>query len=466
MEKSVGVCTHFESCELGWKVDKLLPVIKDLGAGHVRQEIKWEWVERQKGVYEIPALSMDWVDKVTDAGLGIILILDYGNPIYENPLDADGFADYAGFMAERLKDYPIIAYEIWNEPTNFFFFEQYGGTWSGKETSLWLEKFSELISKSAQAIRKSDPTATIITNPGEPQFFHLAEKYPEAFSEIDGVSHHPYPVMLPPESQPLGGGQISVDDGVVSADDNHSFISLFDYTLSHGKQHLGKELKLFSTEFGFSNYNPTLKPGWAAGYNEFTQACFMSRAVILNFVAGVKSPCIYNLMDDGIDRDECEDNFGLVRNEKLNYEPKPVYEAVKRLIRILGNDWEFVTDPPVKLDLPDQQFYRGLHWRKMAEEPFIKIDGPLLYWFKKGEKYLCFIWKAGRINGESHPLLGRVVWEHAPAVKPVQIQDVVSGETLPVCIETPRRMGQYSMRLIVKDLPVGPAPIAILWGKE
>ena len=156
LEKAIGVCAHFESCELGWNVDNLLPIIKDLGAGHVRQEIKWEWVEQQKGVYEIPALSMDWVDKVTEAGLGIIMILDYGNELYDNPLDPDAFANYAAFMAERLKDYPIIAYEIWNEPTNFYFFEQYGGTWSGKETSLWMEKFSELMAKAAAAIRKVD----------------------------------------------------------------------------------------------------------------------------------------------------------------------------------------------------------------------------------------------------------------------------------------------------------------------
>ncbi len=463
LAKSVGVCTHFESCELGWKVDNLLPILKDLGAGHVRQEIKWEWVEQQKGVYEIPALSMDWVDKVSRAGLGILLILDYGNPIYENPLDADGFAAYAGFMAERLKDYPIIAYEIWNEPTNFFFYEQYGGTWSGKESSIWLEKFQELISKSAEAIRKADPTATIITNPGEPQFFHLAEKYPVAFKEIDGVSHHPYPVQLPPESLPLGGGEISADHGIVSADDNHSFLSLFRRTQEQGQKCFGKTLKLFSTEFGFSTYNPAEKPGWAAGYNEFTQACFMTRAVILNFVAGVESPCIYNLMDDGIGRDECEENFGLVRNEKRNYEPKPSYVAIKRLIELLGDDWEFVPEPPVKLQLPEQQFYRGLNWRKKAEEPFILIDGPLLYWFKKGDQFLCFFWKAGRINGETPAPFARLNWEHAPDVKPVKIQDVVSGEDLPVCIETPRRMGEYSMRLILTDLPVRPSPVAILW---
>jgi hypothetical protein len=42
---SIGVCTHFESRELGWKIENLLPVLLELGIGHVRQEIKWEWVE-------------------------------------------------------------------------------------------------------------------------------------------------------------------------------------------------------------------------------------------------------------------------------------------------------------------------------------------------------------------------------------------------------------------------------------
>lgn len=460
-QKSVGVCTHFESREIGWKIEKLLPLLLELGAGHVRQEIKWEWVEKEKGKYEIPEVSLQWVEAVAKAGLGIILILDYGNPLYENPLDPDGFAGYAEFMAEFLKEYPIIAFEIWNEPTNFYFLEQYGGSWSGKTESLWLDKFCELVNQAATAIRRVNPAAKIITNPGEPQYFHMTRKHPHAFREIDGISHHPYPVRLPPETLPLGGGEICADDGVACADDSHSFISLFEYSIVHGLKTLRKRLEMYATEFGFSTYNANARPGWGAGYNEITQACFLTRAVILCLVAGVNSPCIYDLMNDGIDPNEGEQNFGLLRNELQNYAPKPAFHAVKRLLAALGEDWEFLPEPPVTIDVPSGNFDQGLIWQRRVKEPFVKIDYPLIYCFRKTKSCLFFVWKAGRVNAEGHPPTGRVIWENAPQVREVVIEDLVTGESLPELLGEPPKCGQYSERFILKGIPFRASPIAI-----
>jgi hypothetical protein len=401
------------------------------------------------------------MDAVREAGLSVILILDYGNPLYDHPLDAEGFAAYAGFMAKELRDYPIVAYEIWNEPTNFYFLKTYGGTWSGKGECPWLDRFAELIDAASAAIKEADPAATVIANPGEPQFFHMAEKHSQHLARLDGVSHHPYSVRFPPETLPLGGGDISVEDGAVCADDDHSFLSLFRRTIEHGEKHLGRRIQLFATEFGFPSYNAHPAPGWFSGYTETAQACYLARAVVLCLVAGVQSPCIYDLMNDGCMEQDAEHNFGLIRNEEQGYERKPAFFAIQRLIAHLGTAWEMVNEPPAWIDVPSEDFQKGLGWQKVLPDPFVKIDGPLLYWFQTPDRCLAILWNAGRINGEETPPHGRLIWEHAPAVSGISIEDVVTGEQLAARLEQPPSSGQYSQRIILRDLPFRSSPLIV-----
>ncbi|OGV40956.1 MAG: hypothetical protein A2X48_11330 [Lentisphaerae bacterium GWF2_49_21] len=464
MAKGLGVCTHFETRDKGWKVEKLLPMIIKLGAVAVRSEIHWEKTETKKGYYKIPKVYQDWVDRVSDSGLGIILILDYGNPLYNNPLDPAGFAKFAGYMARILKSKNIVAYEIWNEPTNFFFYRQYGGNWSGREPSLWREKFCELLGMSADAIRNADPDAEIITNPGEPQFFHMANHHPESFRNVDGVSHHPYTVRFPPETVPFGGGYISAQDGIACADDEHGYVSLFEMTRRHSLLALKKELGLYATEFGFSTYNHNFKPGWFCGYTEAAQASYLCRAIILSFAAGVKTPCVYDFMNDGIDPEDAESNFGIIRNDQEGYRPKPAYHALKNLIHALGTDWTYLADAPAELSVQVNGLPATLYWQKQAEEHFLKITKPQSFWFGKRDEFLCFVWKGGRMNAEYNAPVGKIIWEHAPAnLKALSVEDVVTGEKLALNLEAPRRNGQYGMRKIVKDIPVGNNPILVRW---
>ncbi len=465
--KGVGVCTHFETRSKGWKAERLFPLIKKLGAVAVRSEIHWEKVEQRKGSYRIPEVYADWVDRATDAGLGIILILDYGNPIFKNPLDPDAFAKYAAFMAKRLRNSNIVAFEIWNEPTNFFFFKQYGGNWSGRPPSNWSDKFCELLGKAANAIKDSDPDATVITNPGEPQFFHMADKHPDAFINVDGISHHPYTVRFPPETVPFGGGIISAQDGAACADDNHSFISLFEMTREHALKKLGKDISLYATEFGFSTYNHNSRPSWMCGYTEETQAAYLCRAVLLSFAAGVETPCIYDFMNDGVDPYDAESNFGLIRNEAEGYAQKKSFSAIQRLIRRLGTSWTYLDEAPATLSAEINEPSASMQWQRLPEEPFLKLNGPEMHWFKTGKELLCFVWKAGRASCEYNQPMGKIIWEHAPAgLSAVSMEDIVTGEKLKVSNEIPNRNGQHGMRKIASGIPVGTNPVLVRWNEK
>ncbi|OGV40317.1 MAG: hypothetical protein A2X48_23450 [Lentisphaerae bacterium GWF2_49_21] len=463
MDKCVGVCTHFQSRDNGWKVENLLPLIQAAGIKIVRQEIHWHQVEKKKGIYKIPEVYQEWVDKASDAGLGIIMLLCYGNPIYENPLDPSAFAKYAKFMAGKLKDRNIIAYEIWNEPTNFRFYEQYGGSWSGKSPSLWRDKFCELLAMSAKDIREEDAETPIITNTGEPQFFNMIENEAGSFKHVDGVSHHPYPVIFPPETIPYGGGRISSQDGVSVADDDHSFISLFEMTRRYAEEHLKRGFKTYATEFGFSTFDHSRHPGWPAGYRQEAQAAYIVRSLVLAFAAGVQSPCIYDFMDDGTDRYNGEHNFGLIMNEKRDYEKKQSYHAVRRLIGFLGDSWTHLEKPPANLIVERTNPKPALFWQAPAQEPFLRIRSPQAFWFDKGDSILAFVWMGGRIGGEFNDPLGKIIWERPPRIMPVEIRNLVTGEKLPVKLSPPVRSGQFGERIILDEIPVGGAPIAIRW---
>lgn len=466
-DRRIGVCTHFERREQGWKVEHLLPLIVAADIGAVRQEIRWAEVESTPGCLRIPDVARDWVDRVHDAGLGIIMLLCYGNPVYDDELDVEAYARYAGFVARELRGRRILAYELWNEPTNFTILQRLGGDWSGRQPAPWMQRYAELVAAGARAIRAADPDAVIITNPGAPQAFHLMDRHREALCDLDGISHHPYPVRLPPETLPLGGGEVSAHDGVACADDDHGFASLFTRTRAHAQRTLGRDLAMYATEMGYSTACHHRRPGWAAGFTSHAQACYDLRLLIQAFAAGVRTPCIYDFMDDGTERDEIESNFGLVRHETLAWAPKPSYAAVQNLARAMGGDWLHLSEAPASLEVDMHPLSDTCIWMRQAVEPFIRVHGPQIAWFALPDGWLSLVWMAGRAGGDTTPPLGRIVWEAGRGhVHPLTMTDLVSGEALPIRCEEPPACGSYSMRSILTDIPIADAPIAVRWTRN
>jgi hypothetical protein len=459
--RGLGVCSHFESRAKGWKIERLLPLAQQMGVSVVRGEILWQRVELQRGVYAIPAVDRQWLDAIRGAGIDVLLLLCYGNPIYENPVDPQAFAAYAAWMVRELKDYPLLGVEIWNEPTNFQFMNYYGGNWSCRPPCVWADKFCELVAVASAAIRQANPKLPIITNPGDCQFFHMVASHPESFANLDGVGTHPYPARFPPETIPWGGAQIHERDGVTVCDEDHSLLSLLRRTRELGLERLGRELQIHATEFGYPTHNHHRKPGMVAGYTQTAQAMYLVRGVILGLAGGAQTMCLYDFMDDGMDRFEQEDNFGLVRNEAADYAPKASFHALRRLAQWLGPDWSFVSAPPAALEaeikpLPQNQD----RWQAPVIEPHLVITAPQVYWFRVGSDWVSFAWGGGRNSGEYNPPLGRIVWEGAPDFTAIEAVDLVSGAPAEVTIH---RAGR---RVTVDDIVLGGAPIAIRWRPE
>lgn len=461
----IGVCTHFERRDHGWKAEELIPRIADAGIGVVRQEIKWEDVEREKGSFVLPEVDRDWLDRCGAAGMGVILLLCYGNPLYDNPLDPEGFAAYARFLTETLRDRnTVIGYEIWNEPTNFHFYRQYGGTWSGADPAPWREKFCELMARTADAIREVDPDTPILTNPGDPQAAHMLRHHPEAFARIDGISTHPYSVRFPPETVPFGGGRISVEDAARVADDDHDTRSLYRLLREHARNATGRALDVYATEFGFPSYDPSRQRGWFDGYSEPVQAAYSVRALLLALHGGVVAPCLYDFMNDGADPFDAEMNFGLIRHEEDGWAPKPVFHAVKRLCGWLPADAEPVAESPFNLSHGAEGPVQRYFWQERPREPFLRVDGPQHLVFRSGCRFLSVLWRAGRLDGEAAPLHVSIFQTRARREPgDVEVLNLVTGETRFLRQRAPVRSGMDGEGLALDNLPLTGEPLALRW---
>lgn len=458
------VATHFAwSHRLpGWDVDGLMPQIKELGVWGIRDGIEWGGLERSKGNYVLPDVERHWIDTCTKNGLKVILWFGAQNKNYENPLDPDAFANAAAWLAGQFKDNPnVIAFEIWNEPNNFFFRNQYKGAWNGKDNAPWVEKFAEMVPKAAAAIKKANPTIKLITGCGvPPATYYMMQKDPKSFDLIDGVTEHPYGYRLPPESVPWGGEKTNERDGVSVADDKHTLSSLIQGLKTESKEKLGRSLPVWVTEVGFPTYTKQNHPSLYAGFSEDAQAAYHVRGLIQGLAQNVECWSLYDLIDDGQDISEPEHNFGLLHCNTR--EPKPAFNALKRTSALLGPDWKLLPATTGALTITNKAAADGNTdpWASAATPDPYSVSGPQVYWFETPTTLTAFLWNAGRMNTEFKPLLGtlKLASSSADAPKPTEILDLCSGKTLPIKPD-PKDPATLT------NLPVGSYPIAVTFKK-
>jgi polysaccharide biosynthesis protein PslG len=97
--------------------------MKSAGMNSFRDEIYWSNVEFQSDKFAPDAkaqLSLKAFSEAKSQGINPILILSYGNPIYDGgtqPYSEKGraaFAAYAAWLCKQLKD-KVEYFEVWNE---------------------------------------------------------------------------------------------------------------------------------------------------------------------------------------------------------------------------------------------------------------------------------------------------------------------------------------------------------------
>ena len=390
----IGVCTHFAQ---NWSVDQVMPLIAKSGAGWIRDELYWKELEPTRGNYQIPAKTKGWIQAARRAGLKVLLVLAYGNPIYADQYDTAAYAKAAGWLARELAN-DVQAIEILNEPNNFGFRDLYGGWWNGNEpdgsVSPYLRKYVEILNTAAKEIKIDNPQMTVIGlgTPAPASFRMIALGLAP---QVDGLTDHPYGGDLP-ELVPYNAAPSLIKrDGIATADANGTFASQVSMFRAQA-QKWGATEKLWHTEWGYSTVHA--RPG-KPGISEETQAVYILRRLLESDAAGIEHTFIYDFKDEGVDPYSEGENFGLVHND---CSPKPAYFALQEAAGLLAGTQLTVPakqasvehDPPVEKEGlgyrchtfsgPDEQrtlvaFWNARPWDANAITPNAVIALPLSY---------------------------------------------------------------------------------------
>ena len=425
--------------------DEQIRLMKALGV----QIVIWtpgEWADNEKtpGQYRLDPEVRRVANEIAASNMKMVLLLFRKNELYRNPLDADAFARYCGWMATTFRGLPVAAYQIWNEPSNFDVRQYYGGAWNGRGHAPWVGKFSDMVEKAARSIKQADPSATITTSFEGPPLIDAMEETPATFADIDGISLHPYPGKLPPERVPWGGVEIYLRDGVSVADSEGSLVSTLNIQANvDAVRYLKRPLQAWVTEYGFPTCDQSSHPEHFACVSEETQAAYHVRGLILGLSKGVKAWAPYELADDGQDTRDVEQNFGITHSAARMFKPKVAYLAIQRTAKIMGADWESVSNPDAILRL------RGGDSIGDASSTTI---GPQMLWFRADQKYIAFLWQAGPMSSESQDGSLSIKLDHANTVR---ITNLVTGES------DTKEVSSIGRRVTIDAIPVGSQPIAL-----
>lgn len=264
----------------------------------VRMDMFWNTIEQVAGRYEFWEYDA-LVAAMTQRGIRIIFILDYGNPLYDygfaphSPEARAAFARFAAAAARRYRGKGIL-WEIWNEPNLDHF-------WSPEAD---VERYGTLLLETAAAIRRADPTAFIVA-PGTsgydwPFWTALGER--GVFTRLDAVTVHSYGLEIPEQVGPL-------------------YVQLASFLHRYSP---AWKLPVLSGEWGYSSVR--------RGISEEQQAQYLARQWLINLAYDVNLSIWYDWRNDGVDPAEIEQNFGTVQHD---LSPKPAYRAAQTLLTTL-----------------------------------------------------------------------------------------------------------------------------------
>jgi hypothetical protein len=275
---TVGYTIHFTAPQPGE-----VKLIRDSGVRWIRNDLLWQYTETKPGVYNFSAHDQ-LLSALDQNQLKAVLILDYGNPLYDHgaPPTSDAavqaFAQWAAAAVSHFKGRGVI-WEMWNEPPGFGYKDE--------------KVYSKLALATGAAIKGVAPGEQFIgpaTNGADLGYAALClaagmSKYWTA------ISIHPYT----PKPETV-------------------------IRFSPGLKARIRGLPLFSSEWGYSTAGDVP--------DDTTQAKYLARSWLVNAMSGIGLSIWYDWKDDGTDPKNKAQHYGVVHPD---LSPKPAYIAAKTL---------------------------------------------------------------------------------------------------------------------------------------
>lgn len=280
-----------------------LDIAAGLGFSSVRTDFQWKFAETAKGHLVIPASWDSFVDEALKRGLKPILILDYGNSLYDGgdkPKSSEAieaFSRYAAFVVSHYKG-RVKVYEVWNEWDNTT-----GGFPAGTP-----EDYAKLFRASYVAIKNEDPGSVVLASSGVKSGWYERLAELGVIGESDGVSVHPYtwhPVLAPE----LAALSLLKLESALQAKSGRPVVDL--YVTEIG----------WPTHFGLRGYDTARVADYA-----------MRTPLVVSSLPFVKGVWWYDLVDDGNDWLNVQHHFGLV---EVDHHPKMASASIGPVSRIL-----------------------------------------------------------------------------------------------------------------------------------
>jgi hypothetical protein len=342
---AIGIHAHFN--HYPQSSDTYLEMIKSTGFNSFRSDLAWNSIEQKKGIFAITGAGNQKEDEAftkgkSDYGLSALLVLAYGNNQYGNAIDyprtpeaIKAFANYAAWVAARYKG-KVKYYEVWNEWL-------YGtGVTAQPRTVPPAEVYFELVKATAEAVRKVDPDAILMTgsyNPNVPRDAAWFESLMKMgiLNYIDGISIHPYSLKLP-------------EDNFIAIDKLEKVAS------GYAK----KPVPIYITEVGNSTYT-----GFD-GITEDAAAQFVVKYTLLAKARPyIKGLWWYDLVDDGPKATEKEQRYGFITQ---NGQPKATALQFKKIAQIAHDytvdNYQSSPDGKVEISLSRNGQHALMYWQQ------------------------------------------------------------------------------------------------------
>ena len=291
----LGVNTHVTGNPLVQRPQ--LDRAREIGFDSVRDAFLWRYAEPAKGIYEIPPSWDSFVHAARQRGIEPLVILCYGNPLYDGgdkPRSREaieGFVRYATFVVKHFAG-RVRYFEIWNE------WDTHAGGFPSADAADYAKLFDAVL----PAVKRADPRGVFLASAsagGRNRWYEQLARLGIA-ARADGVAVHPY---VYPRKHFFWTSSAS-DEAERSARQLTE--------IERGMRRLsgGKTIPIYVTEIGWPTSSDAsgVKEGQAASLAQRMLLVFSS----LPYVRGV---WWYDLVDDGPDGGNSQDRFGLVRQD-------------------------------------------------------------------------------------------------------------------------------------------------------